>query len=494
MRRCDVRTFRQRRLPARATLLLAFAASSGVNYAFGLAMGWLLPPGDFGLLAFAQTVGLIAGLVLHYAVPPSLAAAIVGAPDQARAALVRGAVVANLALALALGMALLALFALGPLRPGLESWAIAGIVASSLPFVALISVAWGTAQSAERFGILGVIAVAEVICKAVSGLALVAAGAGAEGAIAGLLVGAVFGAALSAHHLTRNLGVGPGGAVQLPALRTTAPILGSMLGLVLLLNLDLVGLKLFAPDDRTLAGYYQAGIILANAPYYLVTSTIVTVLFTQLARLGTLAATGRPLGESLALALTLAIPVEAALALAPGSILALFFPSAYAAGAAALRLLAIGNSLLIAVALLATAFQATGRAATPAAILLVIAAVEPFALRIAVSRWQAAGAAAVFVGASAASLLAMGVAYLRAVGPRSALPAIPWLLRYGAATATGLVVGLAAARLGGGQIIALGAGGTCYLALALAMGLIPGHESLPWGGQRLRGSAVEDQE
>lgn len=464
--------FRHRQIPARAILLLAFAASGGVNYAFGLAMGWLLSPGDFGLLAFAQTVGLIAGLILHYGIPTSLAAAIAGAAGPARAALVRGALAANLTLALAMAGAIGSLFVFGPLRPGLETGAIALVVVLSLPFVSLISVVWGTTQGAERFGALAAISVIEILCKAGAGVGLVLLGLGVTGAIGGLLIGSVVGALLSAWYLICRLDIRPYGAVRLPSTRATAPMFGSMLGLVLLLNLDLVGLKLFASDGRMFTGYYQAGIILANAPYYLVTSTIVTVLFTQLSRLSAIPATRDLVGEAIATAALFVVPAAALLVIAPGTILGLFFPSSYLSGAPALRLLAIGNSLLIVVAILTTAFQALGRGKVPASILLVLAAVEPFMLRPAVARWQAIGAASVFVGISSAALLLLGAAYLHALGPRVAKPAVSWFLRYILAASAGVLGVLAGFRVAGNLIAALGFGGLCYIGAAFALRLI----------------------
>lgn len=459
-------------LSPRLILLSAFGSTSALNYVFGLAMGWLLLPGDFGLLAFAQTVGLTAGLVLHYGVPASLTASIVGASGRARAPLVRGAVLANLGVAVVMAAAILGLYAFGPLRPGFESWSVVLIVALSLPFVALISVAWGTAQGSEHFGALATIVVVEVLCKAIAGVGLVLAGEGVRGAIGGLLVGAVVGAAVSAYYLIARLGIGPSRSVHLPSLRATGAMFGSMLGLVLLLNLDLVGLKLFAADDRRLTGYYQAGIILANAPYYLVTSTIVTVLFTQVARMREIRATPRLVGEALATTAVLVVPIEVLLALAPDIFLRLFFPASYAPGAAALRLLAIGNALLIAVVVLTTAFQATGRARVPAVILLAIAALEPLTLWLAVPRWEIVGAAGVFVTVSAVALLSLSAAYLRALGLPAGRGAASWVSKYALALAVAAAAGLATSSLDESRVIALVAGGAAYLAAGVALGLI----------------------
>jgi O-antigen/teichoic acid export membrane protein len=101
------------------------------------------PPGDFGWLAFAQTILLVAGLVLQSGFSWSLARAVANAGVARRATLARGALLANLALATGLGAAVLALFALGPLRPGLETGTVAAIVAFSFPFISLAATARG---------------------------------------------------------------------------------------------------------------------------------------------------------------------------------------------------------------------------------------------------------------------------------------------------------------------------------------------------------------
>src|SRR5215217_5032067 len=104
----------------RFMMLASFGGTSVLNYAFGLFMGWLLLPGDFGWLAFAQTILLVAGLVLQSGFSLALARAVANESGKMDS-LVRGALVANLALGSAMGVAILALYVFGPLRAGLET-------------------------------------------------------------------------------------------------------------------------------------------------------------------------------------------------------------------------------------------------------------------------------------------------------------------------------------------------------------------------------------
>lgn len=458
-------------IPARMIMLGSFAWMSIVNYGFGLAMGWLLLPGDFGLLAFVQTLLTIAGLILNSGFAWSLTAALVGADPARRAALVRGATAANLLLALAIGALLALLFALGPLRPGLESWTIAALVVGALPLLAVVAIARATAQGSERFGLLALIWAIETVVKAGAGTGLVLLGLGVVGAVTGFVAGALVAAILALTLLARTLEIRPWGTAERPALRAARDMFGALLGMALLLNLDLVALKLFAPEQRALVGYYQAGIVLANLPYYL-TTALIPVLFTQIARIKQVAQTGAVVGEALRLALVVILPLEIGLLIAPEPILGLLFPAAYQASATTLSILALGNSALILVAILAAAFQATGTARIPARSLMAIVAVEAVALWAVVPRWQAVGAASCFGTAALAALVVLGSAYGRALGPRTLQPVVAWLTRYATALAVGGGITSIVAGLTGMIMLALIVGGGCYLGCALGLGLL----------------------
>lgn len=420
----------------RAVLLISFAGTSALNYLFGLLMGWLLAPGDFGLLAFTQTLLLIAGIVLNAGFAAALVVALVTAPLDQRPALVRGALVCNLLLALGLGLLLLLLFALGPLRAGFELPSLALTLALTLPLLACLGIVRATAQGLERFGLLALLQLAETGVRVAAGLALVRAGLGPGGAALGFLLGALTAAGLGAWLLQRHLGVGLFGPLRWPAARAAGELFGALLGFALLLNLDLIALKLLEGADRALIGQYQAAVVLANTPYYLV-AALLPVLFAQVARGGSAAASAAPVGRALRLILLLVVPVELALAGAPEIALGLLFPPGYAAGAPALRLLALGNCAVVVVAVLSTALQALGRAHVPARVFGGALLLEVLALQWAVPRWDGWGAAGVFLAAAALVAGLLGGCYLAVLGRRPLRPALGWLARYGATLLAG---------------------------------------------------------
>ena len=472
------------KLSPRLILLASFVATSVLNYAFGLAMGWLLAPGDYGLLAFAQALLLVAALVLQSVFTWSLTRTVVKAngPHE-RHALARGALVANLALAAVMSAILVALFATGPLREGFEWWSVAVVVALCLPFTSVITAVCGYAQGSERFGIVASIVLTDTSIKILSGAALVLLGFGALGAITGFLVGGICGAMLAFFQLTYGTGVRLRGSLKLPGIRASAAIFGALLGLSMLLILDVAGLKLLS-HERDLVGYYQAAVVLSNAPYYLVASAIVPVLFVQLARYENMPAAQTALGETLGLTAALVLPFEIALIALPEQALVTFFPEAYASGAPALRILAIGNALLILAAIFSAAFQAIGRARVPAVILLALTLAEPFALWATVPSWQAQGAAWVFVAAAFLALSCLVAAYLRESRAGCLRQVAPWAVRYVLAVGAGIAVGSLALNLRADLAVAVGA--VCYLVVATLLRIVRPLAMLPGEGSVLR--------
>jgi O-antigen/teichoic acid export membrane protein len=453
-------------------MLGAFAATSALNYAFGLAAGWLLAPGDFGLLAFVQTLLLIVGLALNSGVPWQLTKDLLHLSPEGRHGVIRGALIANCGLATAIVIVIGALYVLGPLRLGLERSTILLLTLAACPAMAALAIARSSANGLNDFAAVALLTVTEIGIKVIAGVLLMLLGLGAVGAIAGFTIGAIGGAILGLRYLAVSLAVGWRGARVSPRLRSTFPLFVAVLGLALVLNLDLLALKLVAGDARSAVGLYQAGIILANLPYYVVTAALSPILFARVARMGALDRAAETIGATIARVLVLVLPLEYALILAPDLALGVLFPEAYASGAAGLQLLALGNALMIVVSLLATVFQAVGRANVPATLFAILVPIEALVLIGIVPTRQAAGAATTFVGVAlvAASTLAtllvvrLDRLYLRAAGW--------WLLRY--ATACGIGAG------GAGLVIALGGSGwqalivaaPIYVASAVALRLL----------------------
>jgi O-antigen/teichoic acid export membrane protein len=449
------------------SLFVSFAVTSLLNYVFSLAASRLLTSGDFGLLGVAQAIVLVASLILFTGVPWSLARSIAVEEPIRRHPLIRGAVVANVALAGIIGGVIVVLFAAGPFRAAFESWAIVAAVAGTLPFFAIVAIARAAAQGYARFSRLAGLQLAEVTSKVVAGLLLAALGFGAIGATLGFFVGALVGACLGIATLVVTFGVRPIGPVAMVSPRSAGAMFGALLGLALLLNEDLLAVKLFG-GNRALAGYYQAALMLANVPYFLVSSTLVPVLFTRVSRHSTISETWASVADVLRVAVVFVIPFEIVLAIRPVEVLAFFLPAKYAASAPLLQVMAIGNAAVIVTVILSAAFQAIGRAAVPAMILLVTCLVEGVTLAIVVPDLQAAGAVIVFATAAVASLIVTAGAYIREANVHIDARAAAWILRLAAASIMGVAVGNAV----GGAILSIVVAGLVYFSLVFALGIV----------------------
>ena len=446
-------------------MLGAFTGTSLVNYGFGLAAGWLLQPGDFGLLAFAQTLLLICGLILNSGFAWSLTRSLASVAPSRHSALTRGAIVQNLGLASALSAALAAMFVLGPLHAGLEDLRVLLIVVATLPFIALVASVNSAAQGLGHFSAAAVLQLIEVVGKAAAGLVLVHLGFGVVGAISGFLIGAMLATGVGIWLLTHVLGISLRGNVEYLPARGTGALFGALLAQAILLNQDVLAMKLYSGNNRALTGEYQAAIVLANAPFYLA-SALLPLLFTELAGLQGRGNSEPIVGRWLGMTLLLLLPMELVLVLAPNWAIQEVFPHAYRSGASALRLLALGNCAVILCATFSTAFQAIGLAAVPARIVLVVIVCEALALRIAVPLWQGQGAATLFLAAGTSALLGLGIVYVKKVEIERRWRAFRWLARYFLTIAVGACTFDLATHCGANTAAALA---VCAIAYAILL-------------------------
>jgi peptidoglycan biosynthesis protein MviN/MurJ (putative lipid II flippase) len=137
-----------------------------------------------------------------------------------------------------------------------------------------------------------------------------------------------------------------------------------------------------------------------------------------------------------------------------------------------LRILAVANAAVIIVAVLATAFQATGHASTVGRTLLAVTVVEAVALRLVVPVQGSRGAALVFLAAAVVAALALAVQYRARLPEGVPAAAWRWLARYALASGLGLAAALAVSVLTESVLAALAAAGAAYAAAVLAFGLV----------------------
>jgi O-antigen/teichoic acid export membrane protein len=278
-----------RSLPRDALVLAAgMAVANAGNYAFNLALAFLLGPAAYGALA------ALLALVLVGSVPGLALQAVVARRTRLAGAAGRAAWPATRPLVLwaGLGLAVLAALAapllvrflhLGSALPVL--W-----LALALAPTPLLFAAQGLLQGQERFGALAAVMVAGAAGKLAAGLALAAAGLGVSGALAGVAAGGAL-AALAGLRLavpaTRGAPVGwvgvrraQGGAGgHQPLWREVGTATTGLLGLFLLANLDVLLARHYL--DQAASGRYALGAVVAKIAFW-APQVVVTVVFTRL--------------------------------------------------------------------------------------------------------------------------------------------------------------------------------------------------------------------
>jgi O-antigen/teichoic acid export membrane protein len=317
----------------------------------------------------------------------------------------------------------------------------------------------------------------------VAGLALVALGFGVAGVMAAFAAGAAL-ALLHSLWIVRDARLWQGrGWFNRNVMSVTAPLFVGMLGPALMLNLDILGLKLLAPVGRgdELAGFYQAAVILARIPIFTARS-LTMVVFSYVAGASRLSNPPDYARAAARLWQRLLVPAGLALAIAPQAALAIFFPPAYAAALPALRIAALGGILLSLVTLLTGIAQAAGKRRASAWAAGIATLVQVVVLLWLVPRWGIVGAAA--------SLVAAGVVALAGLAPlfaprRAPAPAAVWRQGW---PLLALIVPLLllpdGTRLFG--LLKYATAGLAYLlALAAAQGFLPGQT----GATRASGGA-----
>ncbi len=395
-------------------LVGTFITIAILNYGFGVAMSWLFNPAQFGVLGVSQSLLLLAALVVGsgFAWTTAHDVAASGVTDRIRHRF-RAAWIANVILGLSLGGGLWAAYALGWLPLGPAYSALVPLLGLTVVLLAARSVVNGAVRGLYRFGPLSVNQVGEVAIKAVAGLALVAAGAGVAGVMAGFAAGT---AAALAHSLwiTRSAQLWRGrGWLDRQVIANTLPLFAGMLGTALIVNLDILGLKFLTPGSAGdgLAGLYQAAVILARTPVF-VAQSLALVLFSYVAGksdepLGGELGSVRYVQEAARAWFRLLLPAGLTLVLAPRASLSLFFPPQYQAAAPALQLAAAGGVLLALATLLTAVLQAAGDRRQPALAAVMATMTQVAVLIWLVPRWRVLGAAASLLAAGFVALVGL---------------------------------------------------------------------------------------
>jgi O-antigen/teichoic acid export membrane protein len=253
-------------------LAVGMAVANAGNYGFNLVMAFLLGPEAYGALAALLAlvlVGSVPGLALQAVVARRTALAGGSVWPGARRLVGRAG----------LGLALLTVVAAPALVLFLHLDSAVPLLwlALALAPTPLLFAVQGLLQGRERFAALAAVMVAGATVKLAIGLALVAAGFGVNGAMAGVAAGGVL-AALAGLRLAAP---GVGGAVgpEPGWWREVGGATTGLLGLFLLANLDVLLARHYL--DRAAAGRYALGAVVAKIAFW-APQFVVTIVFPRL--------------------------------------------------------------------------------------------------------------------------------------------------------------------------------------------------------------------
>ena len=464
---------------AKATLLsLALFVGAGVlDYAFVLAMSWLLPPEAYGALGVASTWFLLLSFFVASGFPMALSKFLSERPE-APMGLVRFALRANVLVALAVVALFLGATFYGPLSPGPGYGRLVWAVAVAVMLLSVGGTLQFALQGRMSFRAFAMLHASKSLSKLAVGVALVMLGLGVAGGLAGLAVGGGFLAVvawivlLRQHPETLKAGtLDP--AEKRRFLRYTLSVFAGSFALTVMMSLDLLAVKYLSPREQSdlLAAQYQTATLLTKAPLWLVLAAL-SVLFPVLSRAAKRdpAAASRLLRDVLRGLTLVFAPLAALLALFPAQVLGLLFPATYVGAAPILAVSALGMVALALALVLTRALQATDRARLAGASLVMSLALQAALLAALVPARGAIGAAVATASASAAGAALVLVAAAR-----------PFRLRVGARDALALLVSVAlaaatfAALRPAGRVAtlaALGAAGLAYAAGVWSLGLV----------------------
>jgi O-antigen/teichoic acid export membrane protein len=399
----------------RAIFITAYILTSLINYAFGVAMSWYLAPGEYGILGVAQSLllllALAAGSGFTWIIARDVAAH--GVTDHTRFRF-RAAILANIILGLVLSVILWVAYRVGWLPLGNSYLHIVPMLGVVTILLAARGVLNGTARGMYLFLPVAVNLVGEVAIKSGVGIALVRAGYGVDGIIWGFFAGTAV-SLLHSLWVMRSAKLWRGsGWLDRTILRDTTPLFAGMLGIALMLNLDVLGLKLLASAAQgdLLAGTYQAAVILARTPVYFA-QALTLVLFTYAA-----SSRNSPrhdaderkfelLGSAIKTWLRLLLPASLVFILAPDAVLNLFFPDHYQLAKSALQMSAAGCALLALGTLINGVLQGGGERHKTSLSVIFATLTQIFALVWLIPKYGINGAAG--------SLLVSGITYVSAL-------------------------------------------------------------------------------
>ena len=330
-----------------STILIAL-----INYVLSISLSWMLPPAQYGALGVSLSLIFVGSWFLIAGFPWVAAQALAKVQDDAIESvypLLNSALWANTLLGALVAAALWLAVRLGLMPLGTDYQTLINWVALVIVLLAVRLAITPVLQGRLQFGHLSLVTTSEAVVQFLAAILFVYSGFGAAGALAGFAVGTAL-SLLVAIWLTRHTAFWRLPTVDLQLLdklRPAIPLLIANLSGVLLINVDLLALRLLTSGQDELVGYYQVIAVLARIPYY-ISQSANTIIFPLIARHAANSAEADAMSQkSFKLVLGLIFSLCLVLVAAPWATISFFFPPVYLAVAPTLRLLALAIGLVI---------------------------------------------------------------------------------------------------------------------------------------------------
>jgi glycosyltransferase involved in cell wall biosynthesis/O-antigen/teichoic acid export membrane protein len=271
-----------------AVIVIATALVALLNYAFALILLWVLPADKYAVVASITALLLMFGTVAGASAPWVLAREVaVSAGDNLR----RQHAIAFAGI-VALGQAALAAAICEVIVSRYATSGVALITCSAVVAIFIAAAAVGYLQGTERFRLIAVLRIIEVIVKIVVGATLVKLGLNALGAISGFTFGALLvllgaGYAMRSDMIaifrSRHQRWARAAVCDRRLWASTRGIIGIQALTAVIASLDLVIASIMLSGDRELANY-QVAQVLGRIPFY-IASSLAIIVFPRMARL-----------------------------------------------------------------------------------------------------------------------------------------------------------------------------------------------------------------
>jgi glycosyltransferase involved in cell wall biosynthesis/O-antigen/teichoic acid export membrane protein len=388
-------------------VMAALALVSVLNYAYTAVLVWLLPPRQYALVGAASSLLLVCGTVAAASVPWVLAREVAKARDDQsrRQAAVSFCIFGTLVEAAAAGIVT------GTIAAAYGNSAVIAVVVGSAVAIFTSATTCGYLQGYERFGMIAALKLGEVVIKVIAGVILVAAGAGAAGAIVGFAIGSGIVTVIGVTIMRPDLRVMRSSLTDRGLWSAAGGLMAIQGGVAILASLDVIVGSLVIGDRARLATYEVAQ-ILTRIPVF-IGSAMSIIVFPRLVTRDR-DAQAVAIGDNLGLWLRLCVPLAIVTGTLPGSIVGRLFPASYGHVTSVLALTAVAGLFMGAVNLVSTYFQATDVYRRPCQVLGVAAVALAAGAVVGIHLGGIEGLA----GAAATVSAAVTVAFLLLCRPR----------------------------------------------------------------------------